>query len=153
MMIPILLSDFSFEGEVWRDVPSFPDIIVSNFGRVKLPNSFGVMPTGNIRMYLTKPTYGYIGRANKNAKHKYLHIVNRKFGTLKVHQLVCEAFHGTKPNQKSVVIHIDEDSLNNKPENLKWGTQKENLNCPGFLDYCRSRTGLNSPTVKGKLNQ
>jgi len=45
----------------------------------------------------------------------------------KVHQLVCEAFHGPKPFEKAVVIHIDEDAHNNRPENLMWGTQKENL--------------------------
>lgn len=57
---------------------------------------------------------------------------------MKVHQLVCEAFHGPKPFSRAVVIHKDENSLNNKPSNLTWGTQKENLNCPGFLAYCRS---------------
>jgi hypothetical protein len=29
-------------------------------------------------------------------------------------------------------MHVDEDSRNNKPTNLKWGTQKQNLNFPGF---------------------
>lgn len=50
----------------------------------------------------------------------------------KAHQLVCEAFHGPKPSPEAVVIHLDENALNNRPENLKWGTQKENLNMPKF---------------------
>lgn len=59
----------------------------------------------------------------------------------KVHQLVCEAFHGAKPFPNAVVIHIDEDAHNNKAENLRWGTQKDNLNAAGFLEYCRNRRG------------
>ena len=69
---------------------------------------------------------------------------------MKVHQLVCDAFHGPKPFDGAVVIHINEDGLDNRAENLKWGTQKENLNMPKFLEYCRSRTGSNSPTAKAK---
>jgi len=57
----------------------------------------------------------------------------------KVHQLVREAFHGPKPFPNAVVIHVDESALNNQPENLKWGTQKENLNAPGFIAFCRER--------------
>ena len=68
----------------------------------------------------------------------------------KVHQLVCEAFHGPRPFEKAVVIHIDENAHNNRPENLKWGTQKENLSAPGFIEYCRSRSGEDSPRVKGQ---
>jgi hypothetical protein len=64
--------------------------------------------------------------------------------------LVCEAFHGPPPEGKPVVIHKDEDAHNNTPENLKWGTQKENLNAPGFIEHCKSRTGENNPYVKGR---
>lgn len=47
-------------------------------------------------------------------------------------------------------MHHDEDARNNCPSNLRWGTQRENLNYPGFLSYCQSRTGANSPVVKGR---
>lgn len=71
--------------------------------------------------------------------------------TYKVHRLVCEAFNGPPPFQGAVCMHLDEDYRNNRPDNLAWGTQKENLNAPGFIAYCRSRTGENSPTAKGRL--
>ena len=42
------------------------------------------------------------------------------------HDLICRAFHG-KPKKGQVVIHKDNDRLNIKPGNLKWGTQSENI--------------------------
>ena len=47
-------------------------------------------------------------------------------------------------------MHLDENSKNNVPGNLKWGSQKENLNAVGFIEYCKSRTGDASPVNKGK---
>lgn len=70
--------------------------------------------------------------------------------TYKVARLICEAFNGPPAEDKNVCMHIDENSRNNKPENLAWGTQKENLNAPGFVDYCKGRVGENSPVVKGR---
>jgi hypothetical protein len=54
------------------------------------------------------------------------------------------------PFERAVVMHMDDDPGNNRPENLKWGTQKENLNAPQFIDYCKSRTGDNSTHEKAK---
>jgi hypothetical protein len=42
-----------------------------------------------------------------------------------VHQLVCEAWHGPRPDGL-VVRHLDGDPLNLEPGNLKWGTPAEN---------------------------
>lgn len=67
--------------------------------------------------------------------------------TLKVHRLVCEAFNGP-PEDGRVCMHLNEDSSDNRPENLAWGTQMENLNAPGFIAYCKSRTGENHPSRK-----
>lgn len=71
--------------------------------------------------------------------------------TYKVARLVCEAFNGPAPLDRPVCMHLDEDARNNRPENLAWGTQKENLNAPGFLAYCRGRVGNDSPTKKNKI--
>jgi hypothetical protein len=136
--------------EIWKSVPSKPGVMASSLGRVKMPEVTAEMPNGGVRVYKTKPVYGTIRRASKNAKHQYRGLINKRFGNLKVHRLVCEAFHGPAPFDKAVVIHLDEDGLNNKPENLKWGTQKENLNMPKFIEYCKSRTGENNPYIKGR---
>lgn len=106
------------------------------------------MPHGGMRKYITKPTYGTTVKASKNARHTYKGIYNKFFGNMKVHRLVCEAFHGPPPEGRPYVIHIDEDAHNNRPENLRWGSQKENLNMPKFIEYCKSRVGDKSPTRK-----
>lgn len=120
-------------------VPSYPDLEVSDEGRVcKLPYEATTGAWGHSRRYVSKPTYGYTMRANKNAARSYRGVHYRSLGSLKVHQLVCEAFHGPKPTKDSVVIHIDEDAHNNRADNLKWGTQKENLNMPKVKAYHRA---------------
>ena len=135
--------------EHWKPVPSKPGLMASSLGRVKLPDRTAKLPNGGTRGYYPKPTYGGKARASKTARHEYMALYNKKFGNMKVHRLVCEAFHGPTPFKRAVVIHIDENALNNRPENLRWGTQKENLNMPKFIEYCKSRTGENSPVKKG----
>lgn len=140
------------EEEKWLDMPSIPGAIASSFGRIKLPEKVGSMPHGGERVYKTKPIYGVIRRAAKTAKHKHYGIMYRK-KNYKIHRLICEAFHGVQPIDKPVVIHINENGLDNRPDNLRWGTQKENMNMPKFIKYCEGRTGENSPTVKFRNKQ
>jgi hypothetical protein len=71
----------------------------------------------------------------------------------KIARLVCIAFNGPPPFDGAYVLHDDECETNNRPDNLVWGTQEQNLNYPGFIAYCKSRTGENSPTVKARLKQ
>jgi hypothetical protein len=70
--------------------------------------------------------------------------------TRKVARLVCEAWNGP-PGEGQVCMHLDEDASNNRPENLAWGSQRENLNAPGFIAYCKTRTGDNHPFRKSRL--
>jgi hypothetical protein len=124
--------------EIWKPVPSLPGVMASDQGRLLLPPRHAALPNGGVRLYLPKPAVGCVTSAAKGAKHVYLNYWTRHFGNIKVHQAVCEAFHGRAPFAEAVVIHKDENALNNRPDNLKWGTQKENLNAPSFIAYCRS---------------
>lgn len=134
--------------ETWKPVPSYPGLLASSEGRLLLPPRYAPLPNGGYRLYVPEPVAGSVTRATKTAAHTYRGIYSKAFGNIKVHRAVCEAFHGPAPFAGAVVIHLDEDAHNNDPANLKWGTQKENLNAPGFKEYCRSRTGENSARAK-----
>lgn len=45
---------------------------------------------------------------------------------IRVHQVVCTAFHGPAPYEDMVVDHIDTNRCNNRPENLRWLTRLDN---------------------------
>lgn len=123
--------------EVWLPVPSKSGLEASSHGRIKIDGK-------------TAPTFGVITASARNARHRYFGRHIKGIGNIKVHQAVCEAFNGPRPFPKAVVLHLNENGLDNRPSNLAWGTQRENLNMPRFIEYCRSRTGENSPNVKGR---
>jgi len=135
-------------GEVWRTVPSQPQFLVSSEGRIMVAPYQAKMPKGGMRQYGGQPHFGVWNKQDGRF------VIVHKGKTYKVHQLVCEAFNGERPadpeNSITVCMHLDENAANNRAENLAWGTQKENLNAPGFIEYCKSRTGENSPFVKGR---
>lgn len=58
---------------------------------------------------------------NKNRDGYMIHANN-----VRVHQVVCTAFHGPEPCPHMVVDHKDINRCNNRPENLRWLTRLEN---------------------------
>lgn len=131
----------SSEKEIWRAVPSLPGVLASSYGRLMVSPYIAPAPKGGTRQYGGEPTFGQWD----GERYIYPH----KGRTYKVARLICEAFHGPAPEGMNC-LHDDENARNNKSDNLKWGTQKENLNAPGFIAYCKSRTGDNNPYVKGR---
>lgn len=133
--------------EVWKDVPSCAEIQASSLGRVMLKPTTAVTPLGGIRAYTGKPTFGFeekTSTAREGSAKRRIIRVNRLGKTFKVHRLVCEAFHGLAPFKGAIVLHLDEDPSNNRPENLRWGTRKENQNFPAAKAAFKARTGSKS---------
>ncbi len=124
------------QGETWRVVPSAPQFLVSSEGRIMVAPYEAGMPHGGKRQYGGQPHFGVWNKQDGRF------IVVYKGKTFKVHQLVCEAFHGARPPEPdsgiTVVMHLDENAANNRAENLAWGTQKQNLNAEGFKVYRRT---------------
>jgi len=60
---------------------------------------------------------------NKDPKTGYMMFT----GNVRVHQVVCTAFHGAEHADNMVVDHIDTNRCNNRPENLHWVTRLENV--------------------------
>lgn len=118
----------SIEQEEWRPVPLRPGILASSLGRVHRVSDSGLAPQGA----RSKPTYGTISRQTTGSGREYRkRIVQwRGYGLLLVSRLVCEAFHGPAPFPGAVVLHENDDSLDNRPGNIRWATQWENLSTP-----------------------
>jgi HNH endonuclease len=130
--------------EVWKLVPSHPELEASSFGRIRVIPYKVPVPNGGFRM-----CGGFSTKGQWDGK-RFIYNRGGKNKTLKVARLVCEAFNGPAPEGTNVCMHKDEDARNNTPDNLVWGTQKLNLNFPKFLKYCSSRTGENNPFMKGR---
>lgn len=99
--------------EVWKSLDEFPDYIISNKGNIlSLPGK-------------------YNGRVLKPRKTKvgHLQVCLQTNGTKKwmyVHRLVALAFL-KKKKLCNVVMHTDDNKENNCVQNLKWGTQLQNM--------------------------
>ena len=111
--------------EVWRDIEGYEGLYqVSDQGRVKSLERKVSHWRGGERIQkerILKPDVskdGYL-RAGLWAGGK------RKW--LRIHRLVCEAFHENHDN-KPQVNHINEDKTDNRACNLEWATARENSN-------------------------
>ena len=109
------------KNEEWRDVVGYEGLYqVSSMGRVKsLERKDCLGRTVKERILKSRTNrYGYM-EVNLCADGK------RKM--LKVHRLVCQAFHDN-PDNKPEVNHVNEDKTDNRACNLEWCTVKENNN-------------------------
>ena len=135
----------NMQAEQWRVIPSLPRVLASSHGRLMKVPHLGVVPGhGATRHYATQATLGQWAEQDNRYVFRYAG------KTYKVARLVCEAFHGGVPFPRAVCMHLDEDSRNNRADNLAWGTQRENLNAPKFKAWQRTRTGENNPFIKGR---
>ena len=136
------------ETEEWRVIPSVPGLLASSHGRIWCEPVIVQMPRGGEATKHFKPWPGAWQRGTGQQGGRFSIFFRGK--TYKVARLICEAFHGGPPNKRSVCMHLNEDTRDNRASNLAWGTQKENLNAPGFIAYCRKRVGDENPYVKGR---
>lgn len=130
------------ETEQWVPIPSIPGAQASTMGRIWFPPA----TTANGVIYKTKPRTGSeevtaTGRSSSGRRR----ILRWRGKTYKVHTLICEAFHGPKPFPTAVVLHLNEEPSDNRKDNLRWGTRKENQNFPKAVAAFKARTGDKSP--------
>lgn len=109
--------------EQWRSIPDAPGYEASDHGHIKSVKRTVVRSNGRpyyVRERLLRLTVARTGHLRVG-----LHIGELMVVRL-VHQLVLEAFVGPRP-QGLVSRHLDDDPTNNGLNNLRWGTQQENL--------------------------
>lgn len=109
--------------ETWKDIHDYEGLYQgSNYGRIK-SLKFGKETI----MKCSKGAQGYIQvtlRKNGNRKRPY------------VHQLIAQTFI-PNPEGKPCVDHINGNKTDNRVENLRWCTHKENNNNPLSLNKMR----------------
>lgn len=114
-----------FPGEVWRTIEECPRYLVSNLGRVK-STEYEILCRKNGK----KLHQAHIMAQCFN-KQGYLvtHLIdkNGKDRVFRVNRLVAIAFI-PNPLNLPQVNHLNEDILDNRVENLRWSTAKENSN-------------------------
>lgn len=117
------------KNEEWRDVAEYEGLYqVSNLGRVKslsrftkFGRSYKTTKTMLLRFYVDKDGYMLVG-FSKKSKMK---------GGIKVHQLVLLSFGFERKSNKLGCCHGDGCRYNNRIENLRWGTQADNVKDQG----------------------
>lgn len=103
------------EEEIWVSMAEmgYPRYQISSFGRLRGINGEILHPSTDKNGYLYLCVYF---EENKQSKRKWV----------KVHRLVCEAFHGKPEGDCNITDHIDHCRVNNYYKNLRWVNHKEN---------------------------
>ena len=90
-----------------------------------IPNScYEASETGEIRRVGSECRFKHQEDHNGYATVA-LWLVDRRV-TFKVHRLICFAFHGMSPDWATLVRHLNGNKKDNHPNNLAWGTAKQN---------------------------
>ena len=102
----------------YLEIEGYPNYRVGSDGSVwtlKTQNGKGLRDEWK-RLSLTKNNFGYVHvcLCHQNIAKSFT-----------VHGLVIRAFHGPNPGEM-VCRHLDGNPSNNRPENLAWGTHKDN---------------------------
>lgn len=105
--------------EEWRTIPGFEGLYEgSSLGRVR-----------NVAVGMGR-TANKILKATPSGRYGHLRVTLRKSGksfSMGLHRIICLTFNGPPPGPRhDNALHWDGDVTNNRPENLRWGTRKEN---------------------------
>lgn len=121
--------------EEWRPISFTDDYAVSSLGRVKrLTGGRGVTAGRVLKPIMHCHGYHFVSLCSDGVVQRVM-----------VHRLVCEAFHGLRPDRHEVA-HGNGVRSDNRADNLRWATRRENL-----LDKVRHGTqwrGESAPSAK-----
>lgn len=115
------------EQEVWANCKGWENIYqVSNFGRIKGHEAFFIKTTKGRTMAVYKPERIRSRRLRRSGYVSTSFWLQEEVKHYLVHRLVAIHFV-PNPKKYKQVLHIDDDPGNPYFKNLKWGTQKHNI--------------------------
>lgn len=126
--------------EEWRTILSHPSFEASSLGQIRGGKRGGIKKQ---RLHATGRWHMRVGNT-----------------TQFVHILICEAFHGPKPNPTDTVDHINRDHKDNRPENLRWvsrtvqarnHTGHLNKGFPLYINHYINQTGTQFYAIKVEI--
>lgn len=105
------------------------EVLAAQKGIIRIPNHLHHWANKNGNIYSSKT--GKLRKLTPHDDHRgYLicHVTrdDRTSRSAKVHHLILETFIGPKPSDLHVGRHLNDDSWDNRLENLAWGTIEEN---------------------------
>src|SRR6267142_3550276 len=109
--------------EIWMEIPSYEGYYeASNTGQIRSIKRTIIRTDGKKKVFQSKVLkpwfsreHAYVG-LNKGSKHK----------KELVHRLILLTFIGPCPNGHEGTHFPDRDTTNNRLDNLRWGTPKQN---------------------------
>ena len=131
----------NYDSSKWKEIPGFPGYEISIEGEVYFK--------GDVSCRKRRPSGICIQNRNRlGYKTVAINICGEK-NRYYVHRLMGITFLDNKDNKKEI-DHIDGDPSNNRLENLRWATHKENLNNSVSVQReINSHLGLSS-NIKGR---
>lgn len=120
------------EIELWKDIEKYEGIYqISNLGRIKSVERVFYKRKARKNHELMPVYMPEKIRSKRITNRGYVKISlwnNNKVEHFLVHRLVAFYFvHNPKPNKYNQVLHLDNNPGNPRWDNLKWGTQKMNI--------------------------
>ena len=117
--------------EIWKKIKGFNNYKVSNFGRlISIKTNKILKPTDNGRGYLR---FSLLGDDNNNH-------------TVYLHRIIAEAFI-PNPDNKPCIDHINTNKQDNRIENIRWVTYKENTNNELTIERVRNSGKKNKKKI------